>query len=148
MSSLVPYGRNRNRELSPFQIMRSFFDDPFFSDLGLTTYSSWGGIRADVKDNGNEYLVEADMPGIPKDKINLDVNNGVLTISANEESEQKEEKSNYIYRERRWGSVSRSFSLENIDENNINAEYKDGVLLVHLPKKEQVKKTNRKIDIN
>jgi HSP20 family protein len=133
--------------MTPFQVMRSFLEDPFFSDFGMVPFSWSGGIRADVKDLGNEYLVEADMPGIPKDKINLDVHDGVLTISANEDVEQKEEKSDYVYRERRWGHVSRSFSLDNVNENAIKAEYKDGVLSVHLPKAEAEKKSARKIDI-
>jgi HSP20 family protein len=148
MSGLIPYSRNKNRgAMTPFQVMRSFLEDPFFSDFGMVPFSWSGGIRADVKDLGNEYLVEADMPGIPKDKINLDVHDGVLTISANEDVEQKEEKSDYVYRERRWGHVSRSFSLDNVNENAIKAEYKDGVLSVHLPKAEAEKKSARKIDI-
>ena len=148
MSSLIPYGRNRNRELSPFQIMRTFLDDPFFSDMRVTPFSAWGGIRADVKDLGNEYVVEAEMPGVNKDRINLDIHDGVLTISANEETEQKEEKNDYIYRERRYGHVSRSFSLDNIDEDGVKAEYKDGVLFVHLPKQAQAKNSPRKIEIH
>lgn len=148
MSSLIPYSRNKNRgAITPFQVMRSFFEDPFFSDFGIVPFSWTGGVRADVKDLGNEYLVEADMPGVTKDKISLDVHDGMLTISANEDVEQKEEKSDYVYRERRWGHMSRSFSLDNINENAIKAEYKDGVLIVHLPKAEAEKKSARKIDI-
>jgi HSP20 family protein len=148
MSSLVPYYRNRNRnELTPFQMLRGFFEDPLFGDFAVTPFSWSGGIRADVKDLGNEYVVEAEMPGVQKDKIAIDVHDGVLTISANEETEQKQEKNDYIYRERRWGQVSRSFSLENVDEGAITADYKDGVLFVHLPKEKADKKSARKIEI-
>jgi HSP20 family protein len=148
MSSLIPFSRGRNRgALTPLQMMRSFFDEPFFSDFGIWPFSWSGGIRADVKDAGNEYLVEAEMPGLTKDQINIDVNDGLLTISANEETEQKEEKDNYIYRERRWGRMSRSFSLDNVNEKDIRAEYKNGVLYVHLPKAEVQKKSSRRIDI-
>lgn len=149
MSSLVPYYRNRNRgELTPFQMLRGFFEDPFFGDFTVTPFSWAGGVRADVKDLGSEYVVEAEMPGVQKDKIAIDIHDGVLTISTNEESDQKQEKNDYIYRERRYGRVSRSFSLENIDENAITADYKDGVLSVHLPKEKQEKKSARKIEIN
>lgn len=149
MSGMVPYSRNRNRgALTPFQMMRSFFEEPFFSDFGIAPFSWSGGVRADVKDMGGEYLVEAEIPGISKDKINLDVHDGILTISADEDVEQKEEKNDYIYRERRWGHVSRSFALDSVDENGIKAEYKDGVLSVHLPKAEQEKKSVRKIEIH
>jgi HSP20 family protein len=148
MSSLIPYSRNKNRgALTPFQVMRSIIEEPLFSDFGIVPFAWAGSIRADVKDLGKEYLVEADLPGVPKDKIAIDVHEGILTISANEEVEQKEEKSDYVYRERRWGHVSRSFSLDNINENDIKAEYKDGVLSVHLPKAEPEKKSARKIDI-
>jgi HSP20 family protein len=150
MSSLVPFGRNKNREgLTPYGIMRSFLQDPFFGDFGITPFiASWGGVRADVKDMGSEYVVEAELPGIAKEKINLDIHDGMLTISANEEAEQKEEKNDYVYRERRWGHVSRSFSLENINENAITAEHKDGLLFVHMPKAEPEKKSAKKIDIH
>lgn len=148
MTSMIPFGRNRNRELTPFQLMRTFFEDPLFTDTDVNAFSAWGGIRADVKDMGGEYLVEAEMPGVTRDKISLDVHDGVLTISAEEETEQKEEKNSYVYRERRFGRVSRSFALDNINEGGINAEYKDGVLFVHLPKQEPAKKTARKIDIH
>lgn len=148
MSNIIPSNRNRNSELfSPYQIMRNFFQEPFFGDFGILS-SSLGGIRADVKDAGNEYVVEAELPGVDKDRINLDIHDGVLTISANEEVEQKQEQKDYIYRERRYGHISRSFSLDNINENAIKAEYKDGLLFIHLPKSEQVKKASRKIEIH
>jgi HSP20 family protein len=128
-------------------MLRGFFEDPFLGDFAVTPFSWSGGIRADVKDLGTEYVVEAEMPGVQKDKIAIDVHDGVLTISANEETEQKQEKNDYIYRERRYGRISRSFSLENVDENAITADYKDGVLSVHLPKEKQEKKSARKIEI-
>jgi HSP20 family protein len=149
MSSLIPYSRNRDKEgITPYQIMRNFLQDPFFSDFGILPVSIMGGVRADMKDMGSEYVVEAELPGIAKDKINLDVHDGVLTISANEQAEQKQEKNDYIYRERRYGHISRSFSLENINENAITAEHKDGVLFVHLPKSAVEKKSVRKIEIH
>jgi HSP20 family protein len=149
MSSLIPYGKKQNREaITPYTIMRNFLQDPFFNDLGFSTLSAWGGVRADVKDLGSEFVVEAELPGIPKEKINLDIHDGLLTISANEESEQKEEKNDYIYRERRYGQLSRTFSLENINEKAITAEHKDGVLFVHLPKAEPEKKTAQRIEIH
>ena len=146
MSNLVPSRNNRNREaVTPFDFMRNFFSDPFFSSF--PSILSSGGIRADVRDNGDEYLIEADMPGISKDRINLDVHNDVLTISVNEEYEHKDEREDYLYRERRMGSMSRSFALDNVREDGIRAEYRDGVLSVHLPKEAEVKPQKRRIDI-
>jgi HSP20 family protein len=124
------------------------FSDPFFNTFGSDgMVSALSGIRADVKDANNEFVIEAELPGIPRDRIELDVHNGVLTISANEELDQKEERSDYVYRERRIGHISRSFALDNVKENEIKAEYKDGVLFVHLPKAEPTAKGSRKIDI-
>ncbi len=148
MANLVPSRNNRNRgAVTPFDLMRNFFSDPFFGDLGLPSLMSAGAIRADVRDNGNEYLIEADLPGVNRENINLDVHNNVLTIRVNEELERKDEREDYIYRERRMGSTSRSFALDNVHEEGIKAEYRDGVLTVHLPKEESVKPSARRIDI-
>ncbi len=148
MANLVPSRNNRSRgAVTPFDLMRSLFNDPFFGDLGFPALTTAGAIRADVRDNGNEYLIEADLPGVNRENINLDVNNNVLTIRVNEEFERKDEREDYIYRERRMGSTSRSFALDNVREDGIKAEYRDGVLTVHLPKEENVKPSARRIDI-
>ena len=146
MSSLIPFGRNRNRnEIAPYDFFRSMFTEPFFNEL--SAFPGVRMIRADVRDNGKEYLVEAELPGVSRDRIQLEVQDGVLTISANEEVEQKDEREGYVYRERRVGRMSRSFSLDGVREEGIAAEYRDGVLFVHLPKSDEPKKRSRIIDI-
>lgn len=144
MYSLVPFRRNLNRELStPFandNFFRSFFD---MSDL-----MGPAGFRVDVRENDKEYELEAELPGVPKDKLNVSVDDGTLTISADLNEEKKEENANYLYSERRSGHVERSFDLEGIDAENIKADYRNGVLMVTLPKEQPApKKEAKKIEI-
>ncbi len=144
MYSLVPYRRNLTRELPvPFvndNFFRSFFD---MSDM-----MGPAGFRVDVRENDKDYRLEAELPGVAKDKLNVSVDDGTLTISADLNEEKKEEKSGYLYSERRTGHVERSFNLEGIDAENIKADYKNGVLTVTLPKETPApKKEARKIDI-
>ena len=148
MSGLVPFGRNRNRDLAPVGWVRSIFHDTFFTVLDREFASTVTGIRPDLKDKGNEYIIEAELPGVERDKINLEVHRGVLTISANDDREVKEERDGYVYRERRTGTVSRSFDLDGVNEEGIRAEFKNGILSVHLPKTDATIKGVRKIDIS
>lgn len=101
----------------------------------------------DIKDEKDKYVIEAELPGAKKEDIKIDIDDGVLTLSAKVGNEKNEEKDNYVYRERRYGSVCRSFSLDNIDDEKIDAQYKDGILTIDLPKKEPDEKITRSIDI-
>ena len=137
MLNMVPYRSNRN--VAP----RGFFDD-FTSDFFKPLLDGFGMIRpdqamkVDVKDEGDRYTLEADMPGISKDNLKVEVANGTLTISADydEKKEEKGEDDKYLYRERRCGSMRRAFNVEGIREEDITAEFKDGVLKLTLPKQE------------
>ena len=99
----------------------------------------------DIQDQGDKYVLEAELPGFNKEDINIDISRDYLTISAKRESseEKKDESGKYIRRERTMGSFQRSFSIEGIDAESIDAEYNDGVLKVSLPKKEQTDQTRR-----
>lgn len=132
---------NRNRNwlttydpFDPFdRLDKVFFGDPFFSNA-TTAVAAFG---TDVTDEGDHYQLIADLPGFKKDDIDIEVENGILTISAErkEESEDKDQKGRYIRRERTYGSYKRSFDLSEIDDDNIKARYTDGVLTLELPKK-------------
>ncbi len=94
-------------------------------------------IKMDVKENDAAYVVRADIPGVRKEDIKVDVDGNVVSISAEvkEEKEQKEG-ARVIRSERYYGSVSRSFSLgQDVDEKTAKAKYTDGVLELTLPKK-------------
>ena len=134
MSTLIPY-RYRNQLTRPETT--SFMDD-FFRPFFTSTFS------VAVKDEGDKYVLEADLPGVKREDVNVDVNDGVLTISAEWNTEKKDERRHgYVINERRSGRASRSFTLENVKENEISAEYKDGVLRLTLPKINQCRKVER-----
>jgi HSP20 family protein len=95
----------------------------------------------DITEDDKEYLVKAEIPEMKKEDITINVHDDVLTVSG-ERRYEKEEKAKKFHRvERAYGGFMRSFGLpENADGSKISAEYKDGVLKVHLPKSEQAKK--------
>ena len=142
---LVPF-RRTNRTARPYGLVDSFFNDDFFRSF-FADNQGLSRMSVDVKDEKDKYVLEAEIPGAKKEDIKLDIDDGVLTLSAEIGNEKNEEKDNYVYRERRYGSVCRSFSLDNIDDSKIKAEYKDGILTVDLPKREPEKKLTRSVDI-
>ncbi len=143
---LVPF-RRHGRVAKPYtSLVDSFFNDDFFRGF-FAENAGTSHIKVDVKDEKDRYLVEAELPGVKKEDIKIDIEDGVLTLSAQTGSEKNEEKGNYVYRERSYGSVCRSFSLDNINEEKIKAEYNDGILTIDLPKTEPEKKLTRSIDI-
>ncbi|RAK11884.1 HSP20 family protein [Halanaerobium saccharolyticum] len=145
MFDLVPF-RNRSRsdvterDEDPFNNLVS----DFFGDVMDFAGRSF---RADIKESDDEYTIEAEMPGMKKEDINLEINDDYLTISAEHQEEKEEKKEDYIRRERRQGRYARSFYLENVNQDEIKAEYEDGVLKVHLPKEEKTPVKKRTIDI-
>lgn len=146
MSFLMPYRKNN----SALSAGNSLFDDSFFApffDMGDRMGSS--AFRVDVKEKKDHYELQAELPGVPQDKIEIVTENGYLTISADMNSEKKEEKDNYIYSERRSGHFQRSFNLEGIREEGITAKYENGVLKLELPKEAPVPEggKQRRIDI-
>ena len=94
----------------------------------------------DISETEGEYLIKAELPEVRKEDVKVIVENGVLTLQG-ERRQEKEEKGKRFHRvERSYGSFVRSFTLpESVDENSVKAEYKDGVLNLHLPKSEKVK---------
>jgi len=103
----------------------------------------------DVKEREGEYVVVADIPGAKKEDIDVTLENGILTISAETKSETEEkEGERLLRRERRYGNYVRSLRLgTQIDEKNVKANYKDGVLELILPKAEEVKPKKIAVDV-
>ena len=139
MFNMMPYRANQNiarhENRGYFEDFANDFFRPFFGD-GFGLMAAQRQMKVDVKDEGDKFVLEADVPGMKKDDLKVEVNDGVLTISANydERSEQKDEESKYVYRERRCGSMSRAFNVEGIREDGITARFQDGVLTLELPK--------------
>ncbi len=129
--SMMPYRSHHN--LPQEKRVPSLFDDRFFrSFFDMNDWMGNVGFRVDIHDDNDHYTLEAELPGVKEDQINLTVENDTLTISADMQSERKDEKA--YYSERRVGHVSRSFSLEGIDQDHITADYKNGILYVSMPK--------------
>jgi HSP20 family protein len=94
----------------------------------------------DLKENSENFVVTAELPGMNKDDIQVEVENNLLTIRGERKFEKKEEHENYHFVERSYGSFYRSFMLPaKVNAEAIVAEYKDGILHVTLPKREEVK---------
>ena len=103
------------------------------------TVAQWTPLM-DISEDNNEYLVKAELPELKKEEVKVNVENGELTISCERKSE-KEEKGKKFHRiERSYGSFLRSFTLpESVNADKVSAEFKDGMLSVHLPKDEKAK---------
>ena len=146
------------RSGSLFPSIPSFFDDFLTRDvwnLGDTDMVSRGESMpaVNISENENEYEVEVAAPGMKKGDFKIELDNNVLTISSEKEQqeEDKDEKGNYCRREFRFASFRRSFTLPEgkVNVDTIKAKYEDGVLHVHLPKRDEVKpKPLRTINIS
>jgi HSP20 family protein len=149
MRDMIPF-RRRNG-LAPMDIFRDFFGrdiiDDFFASSMLPMGMA-GGFRADIKETEKEYVVEAELPGYDKENIEIDLIGDRLTISAKKNEEINEERENYIRKERRSGQVSRSFMVSGIKNEEVSAQYVDGMLKITLPKEEDTKPRSSRIDIN
>jgi len=139
MFNIIPYRANnhmaRRENRGYFEDFANDFFRPFFAD-GFGLMAAQRPMKVDVRDEGDKLVLEADMPGMHKDDLKVEVHDGVLTISAeyNEEKNEGDEADNYICRERRFGSMSRAFNVEGIQEEAITASFRDGVLKLELPK--------------
>ena len=103
---------------------------------------------ANISETEKEYLIKAELPEVRKEDVNITLNNGVITISGERKREKEEKDSNEIRIESFYGTFSRSFALpDNVDAAGIRAESKEGVLRVHVPKKEAVKPKSITIDV-
>ena len=142
MYSLLPFGRYTNNSLN------SLFDD-FECSFFPVDRSQMPAFRTDIKDEGDHFLLEADLPGFQKEDIDLHLQDGLLTITAkhDETTENKDENGKYVCRERRVGSFTRSFNVSGIQEDAISASYENGVLKLTLPKQGEPEPQSRKIAI-
>lgn len=149
MFEMVPFRRNHNNLSSRGDYFDDFFNNFFSEDTFTPMILKNTNFKVDVKETENEYLVEADLPGINKDNISLEYENNYLTVTAKRENTVEDKSnSNYVRRERSYGEFKRSFYIDNVDENSVNASFADGVLRITLPKKQKGKASKRRIDIH
>lgn len=138
---------NRNYVYDPFRdiadLERRFFSKPLNVNGGERPF------RTDLRDTGDAFLLEADLPGCEKSDIHLELKDDVLTVRAERHSahEEEDEKNNYLRCERSYGSYRRRFDVSAVDCEHIAAKYENGVLTVTLPKKAITEPAVRTLEI-
>lgn len=132
-----------DRRYNPF---RDFEDinRAFFGDNSLAEF------KTDIRDVGDGFVLEADLPGFKKEDIQLQLDGDTLTIQAqrHSEHEEQEKKGKYVCCERSYGAYSRSFDVSGIRAEGITASYDSGVLTLKLPKKTVEVSSSRQISID
>ena len=135
-----------------YPVFKSPFDEMFNVDSMINKFFRGGVVddgtffpaawspAVDVAEHENNYLVNVELPGIGKDDVKITMRENVLTIEGEKKAENETKDKNYHRVERSFGKFQRSFSLpKNVKSDAIEAEYKDGVLSVSIPKAEEVK---------
>ena len=119
------------------------FDRNFFRGFGNVDHTLYGKhaqnvMKTDVKETDDGYEVDIDLPGFKKDEVNVELNDGYLTISAAKglDRDERDKKGRYIRQERYSGACSRSFYVGDVKPDEIKAGYEDGILRLEIPKRE------------
>ncbi len=145
--------------LSPFEEVEKWFEEAWRRPFALMRPPLWprteleefetGLPACDIYEEGKDIVVKADLPGMKKEDIKIDLSENVLTISGEKKKEEKVEKGDYYRYERRHGSFFRRFELPfEIDAEKIKAHFENGVLEVRLPKTEEIETKAKKIEIS
>jgi len=142
----------RSYWFDPFEQMERFFDDPWFLNrvraVGLPRLSV-GVPSVDITDEVDHIRIKADMPGVPKENVDIQIDDDVLEINANMDQSEERTDGNYIRRERRTSSFQRRFVLpDTVDKDAIKANMRDGVLSITIPKVEPQQPKKVSIDVD
>ncbi|OCL26556.1 hypothetical protein U472_11235 [Orenia metallireducens] len=145
MFDLMPFDKRQDKNNGLMERYFNFPHSSFFND-----FMDMKGVnfKTDIKEKEDSYILEAELPGLEKENIIIETEKDYLTIKVNKEENFEEEKDNFLHRERRTGSYQRSFRFNNVDIENIKAEYNNGILEINLPKLEKEKPRRKRIDIN
>ncbi len=132
-----------------FDLFDEFFSDDFFP---ANHKKERALMKTDIKEKKDKYILDIDLPGFEKENIKLSLNNGYLNIHAKVNKEEKsDEEEKFVRQERFYGECSRSFYVGNeIKEEDINAQFKNGILNIEIPKKDSEDKSKeiKQIPIN
>ena len=127
------------RRKNEFDLLDEMFKDPFFINDGESKM-----MKTDIKEKKDKYLIDIDLPGYEKENINIEIEDGYLTVHAtvSKNTDEKEE-GKFVRKERFSGECSRSFYVgDEVKEEDIKASFKNGTLKIEVPKKEE--KTEKK----
>ena len=143
----------RWRPFSELDTFRSGFDklfDDFYRSYseGSEDVSS-GYPVVDIRETKDDFIISAEMPDVNKEDVNINLSDNTLTIKGEKKKEEEKKGENYHRVERSYGTFQRSFTLPTKVENNkIKANYKDGILVITLPKKDEVKSKEISISVS
>lgn len=137
--------------LIPFSGSYSLFDA--FNDFEKSFFRdgmSVNACRTDIREEEGKYVTETELPGFGKEDITIDVSGRTLTLKAERRASEneKDKEGRYIRRERSYGAYRRTFDISGIDAEKISAEYKNGILTLNLPKKQQQVTETRRLQID
>jgi len=140
--------------ISPFEEFERRFEDFFnrpFPMLGAPWWPRWERAEevspsVDIYEEGGEVVLKAEIPGMKKEDIHVDITDKTMTISGEKKKEEKIERKDYVHLERSYGSFVRTFHLPaEVVTDKAKATFKDGVLEVRVPKTEEAAKKSRKV---
>lgn len=141
MANLIPV--HRRGRLTPagfedfYNVLDDFFSDPWMSGRRREAF------KLDVQQTDKEYLIEAELPGAKKDDLSIELTEGTLRIAYNHEETKDEENKNYIHRERRSVSSSRSIYLGDADAEGIRAKLDNGILKITVPRQQRTDNSHK-----
>lgn len=144
MANLVPGNRkNRGVASTGFEELYNMLDDFFTDPWASGSRASRETFRVDVQAAEKEYVVEAELPGVTKEEVKLEMIDGNLSITVQREEKVDDESKNYIHRERRYASMSRTIYLGDAISEGIHARLEGGVLHVTVPRQPQAENSRR-----
>lgn len=133
----------------PLKMFEDVFNErltPFISSMGSMMAPTF---KVDISEDEKAIYLSADIPGVKKEDVKVTIEDDVISICAERTQEEEEKKKNYHRVERSWGSLSRSFTIgENVDSDNITANYDNGVLKIVVPKKEPEEKKSKEVAVS
>ncbi len=142
MANLIP---RDPLNISTFRRQMDDMFDHFFPFSSITVLKNETGLQVDVVDEGGAYLVRANVPGLTAKDLDVRVSEEGVTLKGAFSEEKEDKKHNYLVRERRSGSFTRTIPLPNSDPDKANAKFKDGVLEVVVPKLEMDRRQGRQL---
>ena len=150
MFDLMRRNNNYMNSYNPFREMEEFEKNLFGKDFNnFFANNDLAEFKTDIIDEGDHFVLSADLPGFDKKDIDIDISDDALTIKAQRHSkvEEKDDKDKIVRMERSYGSYMRQFDVSEIDTDNIKAKYNNGVLELELPKKAKVLPQSKKLEI-
>lgn len=132
MASMIPYDRYaRGLRTWPFDAIDNFFDAP------LASLATDAGFKMNVEDAGEKYVVTAELPGVTRDQIDVELNEGRLSVSVDKKESDEEKGKNYLHKESCEWSATRGVYLKDAATAGLSAKLEGGILTVNVPKQDE-----------